>query len=113
MAANRLRGLRVPVRSLRCFKDQDKSAYSQFFEIVGPKGIRLLDEIGFSVIPTSSVDYFVQVGGEVSQRKREKTLVVPSFRIGTIHLSPNQLSEGTFKTLTMRSSGDTAKQGLC
>jgi len=35
------------------------------------------------------------------QRKREKSLIVPQFTIGRNELSPNQLSEGTFKTITL------------
>lgn len=98
----RYRGHAKLLRDLyRCSKAEDPSAYEQYFEIIGPKGIRLVDEMVFSEIPTSSVDFVVRAGGEVSQRSREKTLVVPRFRVGRNYLSPNQLSEGTFKTLTL------------
>jgi energy-coupling factor transporter ATP-binding protein EcfA2 len=83
------------------WKSEKNAAYSQFFEIVGPKGIGLIDDILFKEIATSSIDYSVRSGGRVIQRKREKILVVPQFRIQNNELSPNQLSEGTFKTITL------------
>lgn len=82
-------------------KTQAKKSYEQFFEIIGPKGIGLVDNIVFKAIPTSSVEYSVRSGGEIVPRKREKILVIPQFRIGKNDLSPNQLSEGTFKTITL------------
>lgn len=82
-------------------KSPDNTGYMQFFEIIGPKGISLVDNIDFKAIPTSSIDYSVRSGGGVIQRKREKILVIPQFRIGKNNLSPNQLSEGTFKTITL------------
>lgn len=82
-------------------KTRPKTSYEQFFEIVGPKGIGLVDDIDFKTIRTSSIEYTVRSGGGVKQRKREKNLVIPQFRIGKNALSPNQLSEGTFKTITL------------
>ncbi|MFH1300664.1 MAG: AAA family ATPase, partial [Planctomycetota bacterium] len=52
-------------------------------------------------ILTSSIDYKVRTGGGVHELKREKILVVPQFVIGRNNLSPSQLSEGTFKTITL------------
>jgi len=83
------------------YKSEDDSTYSQFFEIVGPKGIGLVDNIKFQELLTSSIDYSVRSGGSVTQRKKEKVLIVPQFRIAGNGLSPNQLSEGTFKTITL------------
>jgi len=83
------------------YKSQDNPSYAQFFEIIGPKGLGLVDNIDFDEILTSSIEYSVRSGGGVIQRKREKSLVIPRFRIGKNDLSPNQLSEGTFKTITL------------
>jgi hypothetical protein len=81
---------------------RDESAkYRQFIEIVGPKGLRLIDGLTFRVVRTSSVDHSVRVGGKVEVRTRHKLLVIPQFKIGKQTLSPNQLSEGTFKTLAL------------
>ena len=79
----------------------ESDGYNQFLSIVGPDGIGLVDEISFKEILTSSIDYSVRSGGKVEERKRDKILVIPQFKIGRHELSPNQLSEGTFKTITL------------
>jgi ABC-type lipoprotein export system ATPase subunit len=78
-----------------------ESGYDQFFNVVGPNGIGLVSKIQFKEQPTSSVEYTVHSGGRIRQRKREKSLIVPQFTLGRNELSPNQLSEGTFKTITL------------
>jgi ABC-type lipoprotein export system ATPase subunit len=75
--------------------------YLRFFDIVGPRGLRLIDDLSFREVKTSSAEYTVRVGGKVEIRRRNKLLVIPRFRIGKQLLSPNQLSEGTFKTLAL------------
>lgn len=82
-------------------KSTDKASYIQFLDIIGKKGINLIDGLRFKEIATSSVDYSVRSGGSVIQKKREKILVIPQFNVGTNELSTNQLSEGTFKTITL------------
>jgi AAA domain, putative AbiEii toxin, Type IV TA system/AAA ATPase domain len=77
------------------------SGFEQFMDIVGPKGLKLIDDLTFRSVKTSSTDYLVRVGGKVETRTRHKLLVIPQFRIGKQKLSPNQLSEGTFKTLAL------------
>lgn len=83
------------------YQARDSDTYAEFFDVIGSKGIGLIDGIEFKEIPTSSIEYTVRSGGEITQRKREKILVVPQFRIGNNELSPSQLSEGTFKTITL------------
>lgn len=82
-------------------KRADNVGYKQFLELVGPKGLRLVDAIDFKEIPTSSINYSVQAGGRIGEQKRTKVLVVPQLRVGKQTLSLNQLSEGTFRTLTL------------
>lgn len=84
----------------RAFKAKTEG-YRQFFDIIGPEGIGLINTIDFKDILTSSIDYSVRSGGKIKERKREKSLIVPQFTIGKHELSPNQLSEGTFKTITL------------
>ena len=102
----RSRGLRIGGHAKFLFdlyteyKAQSQS-YKQFFDIIGPRGIGLIDDLTFKDITTSSIDYSVKSGGRVRQRKREKQLVIPQCNIGRHELSPNQLSEGTFKTITL------------
>lgn len=82
-------------------KQTNNRRYAQFLEIVGPRGLHLIDGLRFKAVPTSSTDYSVRVGGRIEIRKRHKLLVIPQFKIGNQKLSPNQLSEGTFKTLAL------------
>jgi predicted ATP-dependent endonuclease of OLD family len=82
------------------FKTNSKN-YKEFFGIIGPDGIGLVDNIDFEEMVTSSVEYSVRSGGTVRKKTREKSLVIPQFIIGKHILSPNQLSEGTFKTITL------------
>jgi len=98
----RLRGhARILYNMYSAKKAEGKRGYKQFIDIVGPKGLRLIDDLVFREVQTSSIDYSVRVGGKVEVRRRHKLLVIPQFRIGKQKLSPNQLSEGTFKTLSL------------
>ncbi|MHB8085755.1 MAG: AAA family ATPase [Dehalococcoidia bacterium] len=83
------------------YEKDDKKSYNRFFETIGPKGIGLVTNISFKKMRTSSIDYSVRAGGKVIERNREKLLIIPQFQIGKSYLSPNQLSEGTFKTITL------------
>jgi ABC-type lipoprotein export system ATPase subunit len=82
-------------------KEDKRERFDQFFSIVGPKGLKLIDGLTFREVTTSSIEHTVRVGGKVEVRRRYKLLIVPQFRIGKHRLSPNQLSEGTFKTLAL------------
>lgn len=82
-------------------KAYPNSQYKQFIEIVGPKGLRLIDGLSFHEVQSSSTEYSVRVGGKIERRRKYNLLVVPQFKIGRQTLSPNQLSEGTFKTLAL------------
>jgi len=80
---------------------RNNAGYREFLEIVGPQGVHLVDDITFQEIPTSSINYSVQAGGRVGQQTRSKLLIIPQLTVGKQTLSPNQLSEGTFRTLTL------------
>ncbi len=83
------------------YKTKETSRYNQFFDIIGPAGIRLVDSISFNEIETSSTDYLVRSGGKVRKSRQKKILVIPKFKIDKYKLSPNQLSEGTLRTITL------------
>jgi ABC-type branched-subunit amino acid transport system ATPase component len=82
-------------------RKHSKARYVQFIDTIGPDGIRLLDDIYFKEVSTSSVQHSVRIGGTVTERRKRNVLVIPQFKIGKNVLSPNQLSEGTFKTITL------------
>ena len=92
--------------------NEQSEGYFQFLDIVGPNGIGLIDEISFNAIPTSSIEHSVRVGGQVLERKSERLLIIPQFRIGNNTLSPNQLSEGSFKTIALLFSILTERSSL-
>jgi ABC-type lipoprotein export system ATPase subunit len=79
----------------------DRRNYEQFIDIVGPDGLKLIDRIDFREFPTSTIDYTIRVGGKVERRRKKKAIIVPQFKRGRVAVSPNQLSEGTFKTLAL------------
>ena len=83
------------------YKRPEEGSYDRFLEIVGPHGLRLIDRIKFREIPTSSLEYSVRVGGSIEARRKQKVLVIPQFKQARHLLSPNQLSEGTFKTIAL------------
>jgi predicted ATP-dependent endonuclease of OLD family len=75
--------------------------FTLFLNTVGPNGLELIEGIKFvdHEIPSSS--YKVRAGGQIQQIENSKRIVVPSVQIDGLTLSPNQLSEGTFKTLAL------------
>jgi energy-coupling factor transporter ATP-binding protein EcfA2 len=82
-------------------KARSHGRYTQFLDIIGSSGLRLVDKITFREIRTSKTEYSVRVGGKIERRRAEKVLIIPQFKRGKNILSPNQLSEGTFKTLAL------------
>ena len=102
-----LRRVRTRVRGVHdrflydIYEAQESDGYNQFLSVIGPDGIGLIDKIEFQEISTSSIDYNVMSGGAVRTQQQKKLLVIPQFVIGRNLLSPNQLSEGTFKTITL------------
>jgi len=97
----RLRGHRKFLYDLFTAFKKNTAGYQQFFDIIGPNGIGLIEKIDFKSLVTSSVEYSVRSGGRFRKRAREKMIVIPQFTVGRDELSPNQLSEGTFKTITL------------
>jgi predicted ATP-dependent endonuclease of OLD family len=79
----------------------DTKSFEKYINTVNQNGIGLIDNITFfdHKIPSSSLK--VKAGGQVETIERIKNIVVPSIIIDNLNLSPNQLSEGTFKTLAL------------
>ncbi len=75
--------------------------YKRFLTTVNQDGIGLIDDINFKEVVMPSSSYQVQSGGEIKKIERVRLLIVPNFTINGSILSPNQLSEGTFKTLAL------------
>ncbi len=77
------------------------SNFTLFINTVGTEGLGLIENIEFRdhIIPSSS--YKVKTGGKIQQIENTKSIVIPSVKVDGLTLSPNQLSEGTFKTLAL------------
>jgi predicted ATP-dependent endonuclease of OLD family len=82
------------------YKNQE-SKFQEFLSIVGGEGISLIDTIQYKEIDVPVNVYEVGIGGKVISKEIQKLLVIPNFIIRSIKLFPNQLSEGTFKTLAI------------
>jgi hypothetical protein len=78
-----------------------KRDYDEFLGLVGTDGVNLIDSIKFTEINVPSSVLEVKAGGKIIKRRRKTRLVIPNIIIRKTKLSPNQLSEGTFKTLAL------------
>ena len=61
----------------------------------------MIENIRFQEVQLPSTSYEVKSGGKIRAVEKDRVIVVPSFVIDGNTLSPNQLSEGTFKTLAL------------
>ncbi len=78
------------------------NSYNQYLSLAGPDGIGLIEGLSFNEINTSSSSYTVKTGGGIVTKEKINKIIVPQFQVsGGVTLSPNQLSEGTFKTLAL------------
>lgn len=78
-----------------------RSRFQEFVSVVGREGVGLIDTIEYSEVPEPANLYKVAIGGRVVTRAVNRLLVIPNVLVGQARLSPNQLSEGTFKTLAI------------
>jgi hypothetical protein len=82
-------------------KRENGKEYKQFISVVGKDGIGLIDDLEFDILKIPTNTYRIRSGGKIKQISRERILIVPIFSIHGKKLSPNQLSEGTLKTLAL------------
>jgi predicted ATPase len=80
---------------------KNRHIYRSYIDLVGPRGIGLIDGIEWKpiVLSTSSVD--VKTGGRVVRKRKRRVLIVPVVSLRRSRLSFSQLSEGTFRTLAL------------
>lgn len=97
---NSAKSSRVIFDLYREFKNNSRE-YEQFINIIGNTGLKLIDTIEWNDTPIPSVSYTVKSGGQPVLRQRDRLLVIPIINIGKNKLSPNQLSEGTLRTLAL------------
>jgi hypothetical protein len=80
---------------------EKRTDFTEFFNLVGPDGLRLIDKVGFKDFALPATRLRVGTGGKVIRQKTSQRLIVPSVVVERTRLSPSQLSEGTFKTLAL------------
>jgi len=85
----------------QAYKASSNTLYTRFINTVGSSGIGLIENIRFQEVQLPSTSYEVKSGGKIRAVEKDRVIVVPSFVIDGNTLSPNQLSEGTFKTLAL------------
>ncbi len=82
-------------------QDGGSREYREFLSIVGKNGLRLVENITFRKLELPQSTYEVRVGGKVVRKRSQRNLIIPYFTVDDNRLSPNQLSEGTFKTIAL------------
>jgi len=81
--------------------DQDPNSFNQYLNTINDNGIGLVSNIEFYKYDLPNTTFEVKTGGKIKQIDKEKQIIVPSFKIDKTTLTPNQLSEGTFKTIAL------------
>lgn len=84
----------------KAFKS-DNNSFTRYLNTVNKNGIGLIDDITFLEHNIPSSLYKVKAGGKIEKIEKTKIMIVPSLILDGLSLSPNQLSEGTFKTLAL------------
>lgn len=75
--------------------------YRLYEQFISKSELGLISRLSWKTIRLSSSLAQVKTGGQVSRVRKYKTLVIPKIQIGQSHITFNQLSEGTFKTLAL------------
>jgi AAA15 family ATPase/GTPase len=83
------------------WKEKDKPNFQKYVSTVNKLGIGLVDDVIFEPVQIPSSSVKVLSGGKYKKIERNRTLIIPNFIIDNNQLSPNQLSEGTFRTLAL------------
>ena len=82
-------------------QQDDPKAYKRYLNVIGNLGLNLIDKIEFPQVKVPNSSVTIKAGGQTEKTTSTRTVVVPIFSVGELQLSPNQLSEGTFKTLAL------------
>lgn len=86
--------------------------YNSYNSLIGKLGLGLVNKIEWKPVVFNTTTYEVKSGGKVVNEQRQRTLIIPTVHLGQSQLSPNQLSEGTFRALSLIFYIMTDKSGL-
>jgi predicted ATP-dependent endonuclease of OLD family len=81
--------------------ENEPTKFENYINTVNANGLGLVEEISFEKYAMPSSSFEVKSAGKIKEIKKDRVLIVPSFRVYNKNLSANQLSEGTFKTLAL------------
>jgi ABC-type cobalamin/Fe3+-siderophores transport system ATPase subunit len=82
-------------------KKKNIELYREYEEYVSTRMLGLVSRISWKPVKLSSNTVEMKTGGTIKKVRQFKTLVIPKVQIGSSHITFNQLSEGTFKTLAL------------
>jgi AAA domain, putative AbiEii toxin, Type IV TA system/AAA ATPase domain len=82
-------------------KKENSELYDDFCSFVSRGQLGLVSRISWKEIILSSNTAEVKSGGGIKKIRKTKTLVIPKVQVGSSHITFNQLSEGTFKTIAL------------
>ncbi|HEY4964546.1 MAG TPA: AAA family ATPase, partial [Candidatus Saccharimonadales bacterium] len=86
---------------LYTLRNTDPTLYQEYEMFVSTKMLGLISRLSWKPVRLSSNTVEIKSGGSIKKVRQHKTLVIPKVQIGTSHITFNQLSEGTFKTLAL------------
>ena len=89
------------LHNLYSLRKDSPELYAEYCRFVSRKQLGLISRLTWKEIELSSSTADVRSGGSVKKVKKRKTMVIPKIQVGSAHITFNQLSEGTFKTLAL------------
>jgi len=93
--------LDIFIRDLFKTYKENSAQLDLFNNACGPKGLNLISKVKFREINLPSSEIKVLIGGKAAKRKVINKIVIPYFKVGRRNYSPNQMSEGTLKTIAL------------
>jgi len=89
------------LHELYTLKKANPELYDRYIQFISKEELGLISRLTWKDVKLSSHVAEVKSGGRFKKVRNYKTLVIPKVQIGASHLTFNQLSEGTFKTLAV------------
>lgn len=86
---------------LYSLRQKNPDLYNEYISIVSRQKLGLINRLNWKRVPLSSSTVEVKSSGKIQKVRQSKTLIIPKIQVGSSHLTFNQLSEGTFKTLAL------------
>ncbi|MFA5040842.1 MAG: AAA family ATPase [Bdellovibrionales bacterium] len=87
--------------NLYSLKQKNPNLYKEYEDYISKPRLGLISRLSWKIVSLSSNTAEVKSGGKLSRGRQYKTLIIPKIQIGSSHITFNQLSEGTFKTLAL------------